>query len=157
MSTSCTERGADTQFASSPSDHVGSDRVDSHSRKQQRQRREPDKVTQDETTVGDCILQRLPQARDLRNGQCRVDRTDQRHNGVRDGAYAKAAAHHHHHWTHSRLPKQRSRRHVGFEASEKAPLIASLRERLVILGADLIVSRKAPDVADHADDRLPGK
>ena len=116
-------------------------------------------MTQYETTVGDRIVQRLPQARDLRNGQCRVDGTDERSDGVRDGADGETAAHHHHHWARRRLRKrnQSSRRHVGSEAREKAPLIARLRERLVVLGPDLVVSRKASDVTDNADDRLPWK
>ena len=54
-------------------------------------------------------------------------------------------------------PNQTSHRHVDCEAGEQAPLIASLRERLVVLGPDLVVSRKASDVTDDAYDRLPGK
>src|SRR4051812_10797108 len=114
-------------------------------------------MTHDKTTVGDRIVQRLPQARDLRNGQCRIDGTDQRSDGVRRSAYGETAAHHHHHRARRGRTEHTSRRHIDTTAGEETPLIASLRERFVILRADFVVARKASDVTNNADDRLPWK
>src|SRR3954468_9090787 len=114
-------------------------------------------MTHYETTVGDGIVQRLPQARDLGNGQCRVDGTDQRSDGVRGSAYREMAAHHHHRRARRGRTEHTSRRHIDTTAGEETPLIASLRERFVILRADFVVARKASDVTNNADDRLPWK
>src|SRR3954452_5753187 len=102
-------------------------------------------MTQDEPTVGDRIVERLAQARDLSDGQCGVDCTDQRSDCVRDRAYVETGSDDYHRRAGGSLGKTPPPRFVP-EPSHKAPLVASLRKRLVILGADLIVSRKASDV-----------
>ena len=72
-------------------------------------------------------------------GSAGVRWSDQRSDGVRDGADAETAAHHHHHWARSRLAKRICFATRLRGAREKAPLIARLRERLVVPIRTLVV------------------